>query len=71
MYKGTYEALQRFRGDISNALMFGKGSGDFYAGASVGDMNIGGNAVQTTNGLKQELKAGGILNSGSPYDHGI
>ena len=70
MYKGTYEALQRFRGDISNALMFGKGSGDFYAGASVGDMNIGGNAVQTTNGLKQELKAGGILNSGSPYDHG-
>lgn len=69
MYKGTYEALQRFRGDISNALMFGKGSGDFYAGASVGDMNIGGNAVQTTNGLKQELKSGGILNSGSPYDH--
>ena len=70
MYKGTYEALQRFRGDISNSLMFGKGSGDFYAGASVGDMNIGGNAVQTTNGLKQELQAGGILNSGSPYDHG-
>lgn len=70
MYKGTYEALQRFRGDISNALMFGAGSGDFYAGASVGDMAIGGNAVQTTNGLKQELKAGGILNSGSPYDHG-
>jgi len=70
MYKGTYEALQRFRGDISNALMFGAGSGDFYAGASVGDMSIGGNAVQTTNGLKQELKAGGILNSGSPYDHG-
>jgi len=69
MYKGTYEALQRFRGDISNSLMFGKGSGDFYAGASVGDMNIGGNAVQTTNGLKQELQAGGILNSGSPYDH--
>lgn len=70
MYKGTYEALQRFRGDISNALMFGVGSGDFYAGASVGDMAIGGNAVQTTNGLKQELKNGGILNSGSPYDHG-
>ena len=70
MYKGTYEALQRFRGDISNALMFGKGSGDFYAGATVGDMNIAGNAVQTTNGLKQELKAGGILNSGTPYDHG-
>jgi hypothetical protein len=70
MYKGTYEALQRFRGDISNALMFGQGSGDFYAGASVGDMSIGGNAVQTTNGLKQELKDGGILNSGSPYDHG-
>jgi len=69
MYKGTYEALQRFRGDISNALMFGQGSGDFYAGASVGDMSIGGNAVQTTNGLKQELKNGGILNSGSPYDH--
>jgi len=67
MYKGTYEALQRFRGDISNALMFGAGSGDFYAGASVGDMAIGGNAVQTTNGLKQELKAGGILNSASPY----
>lgn len=70
MYKGTYEALQRFRGDISNALMFGQGSGDFYAGATVGDMSIGGNAVQTTNGLKQELKNGGILNSGSPYDHG-
>jgi len=70
MYKGTYEALQRFRGDISNALMFGVGSGDFYAGASVGDMAIGGNAVQTTNGLKSELKSGGILNSGSPYDHG-
>ena len=70
MYKGTYEALQRFRGDISNALMFGQGSGDFYAGANVGDMSIGGNAVQTTNGLKQELKNGGILNSGSPYDHG-
>lgn len=70
MYKGAYEALQRFRGDISNALMFGKGSGDFYAGATVGDMNIGGNAVQTTNGLKEELKAGGILNSGTPYDHG-
>jgi len=69
MYKGTYEALQRFRGDISNELMFGQGSGDFYAGASVGDMSIGGNAVQTTNGLKQELKNGGILNSGSPYDH--
>ena len=70
MYKGTYEALMRFRADISNALMFGVGSGDFYAGATVGDMNIGGNAVQTTNGLKAELKAGGILNSGSPYDHG-
>ena len=68
MYKGTYEALQRFRGDISNSLMFGKGSGDFYAGASVGDMNIDGNAVQTTNGLREELKAGGILESGSPYD---
>jgi len=67
MYKGTYEALMRFRADISNALMFGKGSGDFYAGATVGDMNIGGNAVQTTNGLKEELKAGGILNSSSPY----
>ena len=70
MYKGTYEALQRFRGDISNSLMFGKGSGDFYSGASVGDMNIGGNAVQTTNGLKQELLSGGILNSSTPYDHG-
>ena len=69
MYKGTYEALQRFRGDISNSLMFGKGSGDFYSGASVGDMNIGGNAVQTTNGLKQELLSGGILNSSTPYDH--
>lgn len=69
MYKGTYEALQRFRGDISNALMFGKGSGDFYAGATVGDMNIGGNAVQTTNGLREELKAGGILTSGSPYGY--
>jgi len=68
IYKGTYEALQRFRGDISNSLMFGKGSGDFYAGASVGDMNIDGNAVQTTNGLREELKAGGILESGSPYD---
>ena len=68
MYKGTYEALQRFRGDISNSLMFGKGSGDFYAGAYVGDMNIDGNAVQTTNGLREELKAGGILESGSPYD---
>ena len=68
MYKGTYEALQRFRGDISNSLMFGKGSGDFYAGASVGDMNIEGNAVQTTNGLREELRSGGILESGSPYD---
>ena len=56
MYKGTYEALQRFRGDISNSLMFGKGSGDFYSGASVGDMSdAGGNAVQTTNGLREEL----------------
>ena len=61
MYKGTYEALQRFRGDISNSLMFGKGSGDFYSGASVGDMNIEGNAVQTTNGLREELRSGGIL----------
>jgi hypothetical protein len=69
MYKGTYEALQRFRGDISNSLMFGKGSGDFYAGATVGDMNIGGNAVQTTNGLREELKSGGILTSGSPYGY--
>lgn len=68
MYKGTYEALQRFRGDISNSLMFGKGSGDFYAGASVGDMNIEGNAVQTTNGLREELRSGGILESGSPFD---
>ena len=68
MYKGTYEALQRFRGDISNSLMFGKGSGDFYSGASVGDMNIEGNAVQTTNGLREELRSGGILESGSPYD---
>jgi len=67
MYKGTYEALQRFRADISNALLFGKGSGDFYAGASAGAMSIGGNAVQTTNGLKQELKSGGILSSGNPY----
>jgi hypothetical protein len=67
MYKGTYEALMRFRADISNALMFGKGSGDFYAGASVGDMSIGGNAVQTTNGLREELKAGGILSSGNPF----
>ncbi len=66
MYKGTFEALMRFRADISNALMFGKGSGDFYAGASVGDMAIGGNAVQTTNGLREELKAGGILSSGNP-----
>ena len=72
MYKGTYEALQRFRGDISNSLMFGKGSGDYYAGATVGDMtNNGatdGSAVQTTNGLREELRAGGILNSGSPFD---
>tara|TARA_B110000902_G_scaffold149963_1_gene172578 strand:- start:1741 stop:3054 length:1314 start_codon:yes stop_codon:yes gene_type:complete len=68
MYKGTYEALQRFRGDISNSLMFGKGSGDFYSGASVGDMNIEGNAVQTTNGLREELRSGGILESGSPFD---
>jgi hypothetical protein len=67
MYKGTFEALMRFRADISNALMFGKGSGDFYAGATVGDMNIGGNAVQTTNGLREELKSGGILNSSSPF----
>jgi hypothetical protein len=69
MYKGTYEALQRFRGDISNSLMFGKGSGDFYSGASVGDMSdAGGNAVQTTNGLREELRSGGILESGSPFD---
>ncbi len=68
MYKGTYEALQRFRGDISNSLMFGKGSGDFYAGATVGNMNIDGNAVQTTNGLREELRSGGILESASPYD---
>ena len=67
MYKGTFEALMRFRADISNALMFGKGSGDFYAGATIGDMNIGGNAVQTTNGLREELKSGGILNSSSPF----
>ena len=67
MYKGTFEALMRFRADISNALMFGKGSGDFYAGAAIGDMSIGGNAVQTTNGLREELKSGGILNSSSPF----
>lgn len=69
MYKGTYEALQRFRGDISNSLMFGKGSGDFYAGAGIGDMaDANGNAVQTTNGLREELRSGGILESGSPFD---
>lgn len=72
MYKGTYEALQRFRGDISNSLMFGKGSGDFYSGASVGDMSdAGGNAVQTTNGLREELRSGGILESGSPFDFNV
>jgi hypothetical protein len=68
MYKGAYEALQRFRGDISNSLMFGKKSPFGFAGITSGALSdAAGNAVQTTNGLREELKAGGILNSGSPY----
>jgi hypothetical protein len=68
MYKGAYEALQRFRGDISNSLMFGKKSAFGFAGITSGALSdAAGNAVQTTNGLREELKAGGILNSGSPY----
>ena len=68
MYKGAYEALQRFRGDISNSLMFGKKSPFGFAGITSGSLSdAAGNAVQTTNGLREELKSGGILNSGSPY----
>ncbi len=67
MYKGAYEALQRFRGDISNSLMFGKKSPFGFAGITSGSLSdAAGNAVQTTNGLREELKSGGILNSGSP-----
>ena len=65
MYKGAYEALQRFRGDISNSLMFGKKSPFGFAGITSGSLSdAAGNAVQTTNGLREELKSGGIVNSG-------
>lgn len=67
MYKGTYEALMRFRADISNALMFGKKSPFGFSGASSALTDSNGNVVQTTNGLKAELTSGGILNSGTPY----
>jgi hypothetical protein len=70
LYKGAYEALQRFRGDISNALMFGKKSAFGFAGNTTNQLTDGaGNVVQTTNGLREELVAGGILSSGTPYDH--
>ena len=70
MYKGAYEALQRFRGDISNSLMFGKKSAFGWAGVTANALtDSAGNVVQTTNGLREELVDGGILNSGSPYDH--
>lgn len=67
MYKGTFEALMRFRADISNALMFGKKSPFGFSGASSALSDSNGNVVQTTNGLKAELTSGGILDSGSPY----
>jgi hypothetical protein len=69
MYKGAYEALQRFRGDISNSLMFGKKSPFGFAGITSGALSdAAGNAVQTTNGLREELKSGGIVNSGFSTD---
>lgn len=68
MYKGTVEALNRFRADIANSMMFGKKTANFgFAGGSGDLSDANGNVVQTTNGLRAELNSGGILNSGSNY----
>jgi len=69
MYKGTYEALQRFRADIANSMMFGKKTAQFgFSGGAGTDLtDANGNVVQTTNGLRAELDSGGILTSGNNY----
>lgn len=71
MYKGTYEALQRFRADIANAMMFGKKTAQFgFSGGAGTDLtDANGNVVQTTNGLRAELDSGGILTSGNNYQY--
>ena len=71
MYKGTYEALQRFRADIANSMMFGKKTAQFgFSGGAGTDLtDANGNVVQTTNGLRAELDSGGILTSGNNYEY--
>ena len=71
MYKGTYEALQRFRADIANSMMFGKKTAQFgFSGGAGTDLtDANGNVVQTTNGLRAELDSGGILTSGNNYSY--
>lgn len=67
MLKGQHEALQRFRHDISKALMFGKGTGDNFSSANPTLTDANGLPVSTTKGLHWHIADDGLsgLTSGT------
>ena len=82
MYKGQHDALQRFRNDISLALMFGqKNDTKFHgidynlSGGTVGNpiaatgalVDKYGNKVQTQSGLDEIISNEGISLTGAPF----
>ncbi len=60
MMKAQHDALMKFRGDISHALIFGKSSTTTFGDASPALVDGSGNAVQTTKGLNQYIETSGI-----------
>lgn len=67
MLKGQHEALQRFRHDISKALMFGKGTGRQLLCCCPSLTDANGLPVSTTKGLHFHIADDGLsgLNPGS------
>jgi len=61
--KGQHEALMRFRGDIAFALMFGDASTSLFTDATPSLVDVEGNPVQTTKGLRANIVDGGITQS--------
>jgi hypothetical protein len=60
MYKGQHDALLKFRGDISFAMLMGRISDENFGATSPTLTDADGNPIQTTKGLDQYVEDQGL-----------
>lgn len=68
MYKNQVDAFNRFKGDISFAMIMGQMSDTNFSSATPSLVDAEGNPVQTTRGVDEYIKTYGINKPGATVD---